>query len=115
LDRHAHPPHFSTALYTKTSCFEKHDRFTLCGYHHNAGHTGSWKDCPLCRKEFPTEMYVHYGTNKWNFDKLENPPAYEPTKCSTCGKVIVLSKGGYSALGDQYWCSQCTARQFDKK
>ncbi|MDO8281846.1 MAG: hypothetical protein Q7U10_04370 [Thermodesulfovibrionia bacterium] len=56
---------------------------------------------------FKTEMYVWYGTNEYNFEKLENPPAYEPTKCSQCGIIINLGTGGYSALGDQYWCEEC--------
>jgi hypothetical protein len=56
---------------------------------------------------YPTEMYVYYGTNKWNFEVLENPPAYEPTKCSVCGAVIVLSKGGYSKFGDEHKCGKC--------
>ncbi len=53
-------------------------------------------------------MYVYYGTNEHNFDKLENPPAYEPTRCSKCGAVIVLSAGGYSTGGNEYWCGECT-------
>jgi hypothetical protein len=91
-------------------CYERHSRFSLCGFHHNDGHAGSWKDCQECREEFPTEMYVYYGTNNHNFDKLENPPAYEPTKCSGCGVVIVLSKGGYSQFGDQYTCGKCLGK-----
>ena len=58
-----------------------------------------------------TEMYVWYGTNEYNFEKLENPPTYEPTKCSTCKKVISLSEGGYSTLGDQIWCEICGEKQ----
>ncbi len=42
-------------------------------------------------------MYVYYGTNEYNFDVLENPPKYEPTKCAACGGVIRSADGGYSS------------------
>jgi len=66
--------------FARNSCDRNHRRLTLCGYHHTEGHTGSWKDCPRCKEDFETEEYVHYGTNEYNFEKLENPPSYEPTK-----------------------------------
>jgi predicted RNA-binding Zn-ribbon protein involved in translation (DUF1610 family) len=52
-------------------------------------------------------MYVYYGTNEYNFEKLENPPSYQPTHCSTCGVVISLGEGGYSKRGNEYWCERC--------
>jgi len=63
-----------------------------------------------CRKDFEheLEMYVYYGTNEYNFEKLPNPPDYEPTKCSKCGAVIELSEGGYSVSGGKYRCGKCT-------
>lgn len=60
------------------------------------------------------EMYVYYGTNEYNFEKLENPPEYEPTKCSQCGAVIVLSEGGYSMKRGGYFCARCTDTDFSK-
>jgi len=60
-------------------------------------------------------MYVYFGTNEYNFEKLANPPTYEPTKCSLCGKVIVLSEGGYSISRGEYRCELCTAAEFYKK
>jgi hypothetical protein len=98
--------------YARNSCYRNHRRFTLCGFHAGEGHAGYWKDCQKCRKEFPTEMYVWYGTNEYNFEKLENPPAYKPTKCSKCGAVIVLSGSGYSYGADGYRCEACTAVEF---
>jgi len=53
-------------------------------------------------------MYVHAGTNEYNFEKLDNPPDYEPMLCSKCKKVILLGEGGYSQSGDEYWCPKCT-------
>ncbi len=94
--------------YARNSCYRNHDRYTLCGYHHAEGHAGHWKDCKKCRADIETEMYVYYGTNEFNFEKLENPPKYEPTKCSKCGNVIILSKEGYSVLGQDYFCETCT-------
>ena len=88
--------------YARNSCNRNHRRYTLCGYHSAAGHRGHWKDCRRCRKDIETEMYVHYGTNEYNFEKLENPPAYTPTRCSACGVVIVLSEDAYSLSGDGY-------------
>jgi hypothetical protein len=97
--------------YARNSCSRNHRRYTLCSYHLNEGHDGNWKDCPKCRDSFETEMYVYYGTNEYNFEVLTNPPAYEPTKCSDCGKVIVLGESGYSTLGDNYWCDRCTDKR----
>jgi len=95
--------------YARNSCSRNHDRYTLCGYHFNEGHIGDWKDCPKCRKAFDTEMYVYYGTNEYNFEVLPNPPAYEPTKCVDCGKVIALGTDGHSFSADGYRCDRCTA------
>ena len=67
-----------------------------------------------CRDAFKTEMYVYYGTNEYNFEKLENPPEYEPTKCSRCGKVIHLGDEGYSIKGEDYWCERCSAIEMSK-
>ncbi|MCI0335696.1 MAG: hypothetical protein L0228_21020 [Planctomycetes bacterium] len=96
--------------YAHNSCARNHRRYTLCGHHFEEGHAGHWKNCDECRKDTPTEMYVYYGTNEYNFDVLENPPQYEPTKCSRCGAVIPLANGGYSYSGKEgYLCFDCTA------
>jgi hypothetical protein len=71
-------------------------------------HPGKWKDCRQCGSGFKAERYVYYGTNEYTFEKLENPSAYEPIKCSKCGTVISLSEGGYSMRGREYWCEQCS-------
>jgi hypothetical protein len=55
-------------------------------------------------------MYVWYGTNEYNFEKLPNPPEYEPTRCADCGMVIRLGEDGHSTNGDNYWCYRCTER-----
>jgi hypothetical protein len=98
--------------FARNSCHRNHSRYTLCAVHFNEGHTGDWKTCKKCRTGYETEMYVWYATNEHNFEKLESPPAYEPTKCSTCGKVIRLSEGGYSMTTDGYFCTKCSNRQF---
>lgn len=98
--------------YARNSCSRNHRRYTLCASHHDEEHQGDWKDCETCRKSFETEMYVWYGTNEYNFEKLPNPPSYEPTKCVTCGVVIHLgTDDGYSSLGDDYWCEECTEKK----
>lgn len=100
--------------YARNSCHRNHRRFTLCGYHHAEGHPGSWKDCPTCRSHSETELYVYYGTNEYNFEKLENPPPYQPTKCANCGSVISLGEDGYSTKGDEYWCEECTLKEMEE-
>jgi hypothetical protein len=101
--------------YARNSCGRNHSRYTLCGFHFNEGHPGDWKDCPECRESFDTEMYVYYGTNEYNFEVLPNPPAYEPTKCSGCGTVIVLGDGGYSTFRGENWCGHCTAKRMRER
>ena len=93
--------------YARNSCSRNHRRFTLCGHHCTEGHEGRWQDCTKCRDEFETEMYAYYGTNEYNFEKLPNPPAFEPTCCSQCGKAIDLGGGGYSQSGKGYTCMDC--------
>jgi len=94
--------------YEQNSCSRNHSRYTLCGYHWTEEHKGDWRNCEKCRKSFETEMYVWYGTNEFNFVKLENPPKYEPTRCSTCNRVIKLGEESYSTKGDGYFCESCT-------
>lgn len=98
--------------YAHNSCSRNHRRYTLCGYHHTEGHSGAWQDCASCRSGFETELYVHYGTNEYNFTKLQNPPSYEPTKCNGCGIVISLAEDGYSIQGSHYWCERCSSKKF---
>ena len=95
--------------YAHTSCSRNHRRYTICGYHFEAGHDGPWKECQKCRKDINPELYAYNATNEYNFDVLENPPPFEPTKCSKCGQVIRLSEGGYSMKGGQYKCFKCTS------
>jgi len=95
--------------YARNSCHRNHRRFTLCGFHHAESHKGSWLTCTKCREEFDTEDYVYFGSNEYNFERLPNPPSYEPTKCASCGTVIVRSEGGYSMTGGKYYCGECSA------
>jgi hypothetical protein len=94
--------------YARNSCYRNHSRYTLCGFHYAEGHSGNWKNCPECKDSFETEMYVYYGTNEYNFETLKDVPDYGPTRCSKCNDVIVLSEGGYSSRGDEYFCARCS-------
>jgi len=85
--------------YARNSCSRNHRRYTLCSFHFNEGHKGSWQDCKKCRKDFGTEIYVYHGTNEFNFEKLANPPAYEPTRCARCNRVINLAQEGHTLSG----------------
>ncbi len=93
--------------YAHNSCSRNHRRFTLCGHHHAEGHDGTWQECSKCRDDVPTETYVYHGTNEYNFQKLANPPAFQPTLCGQCGKRINLGEGGYSHDGGKYICMDC--------
>ncbi|HBI47279.1 MAG TPA: hypothetical protein DDX93_00910 [Smithella sp.] len=106
---------YVTFSYARNSCYRNHRRYTLCGYHYAEEHKGHWKDCPQCRNSFETEMYVYYGTNEYNFEKLENPPTYKPTKCSKCGMVIKLGTDGHTISGKEYWCEECAAKEMQKR
>ncbi|MBU0648902.1 hypothetical protein KJ969_02260 [Patescibacteria group bacterium] len=103
--------------YARNSCSRNHRRFTLCGSHASEEHNGDWKTCKQCRADFEheLEMYVWYGTNEYNFAKLENPPAFEPTHCSKCGERIVLPDGGYSVLCGEYRCDNCPIDDQERK
>jgi len=100
--------------YATNSCHRNHRRYTLCAHHYAEEHPGDWKDCPICRNGFETEMYVYYGTNEFNFQKLENPPAYLPTHCARCGVMISLGFGSYSTKGNEYWCEECTHKRTEE-
>lgn len=100
--------------YAHNSCHRNHSRYTLCSYHYNEDHSGRWQDCPECRADFKTEMYVYFGTNEYNFETLENPPEYEPTLCAQCGRVINLGEDGYSIQGEDYSCERCSAAWFSQ-
>jgi hypothetical protein len=94
--------------YARNSCHRNHSRYTLCAYHDNEGHTGDWQTCKVCRESFETEIYVWYGTNEYNFEKLKNPPSYAPTKCTSCGTVIRLGEDGYTLTpAGEYFCVAC--------
>ncbi len=95
--------------FARNSCSHNHARFTLCGYHHAEGHPGTWQTCQMCRASFETEMYVWYGTNVYNFERLPHPPAYQPTRCGACDTVIRLGEDSYRrAPNGKYYCVMCT-------
>ena len=94
--------------YARNSCSRNHRRYTLCGYHSSEEHSGDWRACQRCREDFQPEMYVYYGTNEYNFVKLENPPSYAPTRCTKCGEVIRLAADAYTLKGKGYYCERCS-------
>lgn len=93
--------------YARNSCFRNHMRYTLCGAHYAEGHEGDWKTCPKCRELSEPEMVAWFGTNEYNWEKMPDPPAFEPTLCIKCGKRIVLPEGGYAFTKDGYVCGDC--------
>jgi hypothetical protein len=97
--------------FAHNSCHRNHSRYTLCGGHYAERHEGRWQDCQKCREMVETEMYVYYGTNEYNFEKLKNPPKYEPTRCSGCNQVIRLAYEGYSYSKEGYLCEKCSQKK----
>ena len=93
--------------YARNSCFRNHHRYTLCAHHSAENHRGDWRECLRCRNDFETEMYVYYGTNEYNFVKLDNPPSYAPTLCKQCGAIIRLAEDAYAMMGNAYYCARC--------
>jgi hypothetical protein len=93
--------------YAANSCSRNHRRYTLCAVHHAEKHPGKWQECQECREGYEPEMVVYYGTNAFNFEKLPNPPKYEPTHCSLCSGIIRLSADAYTMSGDQILCTRC--------
>ena len=90
-------------------------RCGLCGHHYAEDHEGRWQECQQCRELFETEMYVYFGTNEYNneynFEKLTNPPKYEPTHCQGCNRVIRLAYDGYSYGPEGYLCEKCSNKK----
>ncbi|MBC7529985.1 MAG: hypothetical protein H7318_00295 [Oligoflexus sp.] len=91
----------------RNSCSRNHRRYILCGHHHAERHDGEWQNCSKCRENIETEMYVYYGTNEYNFEKLINPPTFEATRCSNCKSVIKLGDDPYSVTSDGHYCERC--------
>ncbi len=101
-------------LVSKRTCLDRHRRYTLCSFHSAEKHKGNWKGCKDCRDSFETEIYVWFGTNEYNFEKLENPPKYEPTKCRECGGVIKLRADSYSTGDEGHMCEKCMDQNTDE-
>ncbi len=98
--------------YARNSCYRNHDHYTICSFHFHEGHSGKWQDCETCRTSFETELYVGMATNEYNFEKLNNPPKYKPTKCSKCERIIKLNEDGYSIKAGKYFCYECSDIRF---
>ena len=98
--------------FARNSCSRNHRRYTLCGGHYEEGHEGRWQDCQDCREMQEPEMYVYFGTNEYNFEKLSKLPKYEPTQCIKCNRVIRLGTDGYSYDPEGYLCDKCTSKKF---
>jgi hypothetical protein len=98
---------YVTFSYARNSCYRNHSNQTICAYHHHEEHAGSWQECLRCRGDQEPEMYAWFATNEYNFEKLQDPPRFEPTLCSGCGKRIILSDGGYTFADGKRWCESC--------
>ncbi len=99
--------------YERNSCSKNHEKYTLCAFHFHNKHEGKWQDCSECKNCSKMEMYVYSGTNEYNFETLENPPHYEPTRCDDCSKVIRLGMEGYSIIGGKYLCMACNSHDYN--
>lgn len=94
--------------YARNSCSRNHRRFTLCSFHFNEGHKGDWKTCQECKNNLHPEMYDWYGSNEYNFDKLDDLLPFTPIRCGICRSMIFQSQESYAALPDgTYRCERC--------
>jgi len=101
--------------YSTVSCSRNHRRYTVCGYHHTEEHSGKWQTCDKCKNEIDTEMYVWYGTNEYNFEKLANPPKFDPTHCAECDRIIKRGMEGYTHMPNgTFLCEECGQKHMDK-
>lgn len=98
--------------FARNSCYRNHRTQTLCGGHYGEDHEGRWQDCQKCKDLFETEMYVYFSTNEYNFEKLSNPPEYEPTRCAACNRKIRLGTEEFSYGPKGYLCRKCTNKKF---
>lgn len=97
----------------RNSCYRNHDRYTLCAYHKNNEHNGEWQNCEKCKKDIDTEMYVWYGTNDYNLEKLKDPFKFKPTQSSQCGIIIKRGYEGCTGLPNgKFLCDTCGTSQF---
>ncbi len=99
--------HYVMLSYARNSCSRNHRRYTLCAYHFNEGHFGDWRDCSKCRDDFPAKIYAYFGTNEYNFVKLEKVPDCEPTRCAGCNRIVNLIHDGYADKSDGIYCLKC--------
>jgi hypothetical protein len=58
---------------------------------------------------------VYFGTNEYNFERLENPPAYEPTLCNICHQRIRLGEDSYGMRAGRYICWSCGKAERSKR
>lgn len=94
--------------YSRDICARNHRRYTLCSYHHTEKHDGDWKTCDACLESFNAETYAWYGTNRYNFEKLPHVPAFAPSHCGACGRVISYGNGGFTNFpSGRVACEDC--------
>ena len=62
------------------------------------------------RRGVKTEMYVWYGTNKYNFE-ARRPCILRAHEVLYMRRRDRTEPGGYSVRGAEYRCANCTARE----
>lgn len=55
------------------SCQFEHERYSLCHFHFNEGHSGQWQECQQCRNDFK-ESYDDYAKDRNNFPRFLKAP-----------------------------------------
>ena len=101
--------------YSRDICVRNHRRFTLCAFHHAEKHGGDWKTCGVCLKSFDAEIYAWYGTNRYNFEKLQHVPTFTPRHCNACGRVLSAANGGFTNFpSGGIACEDCCRTAPDK-
>ncbi len=87
-----------------------HEKYTICGKHHDLNHQGSWKTCTKCQNSEKKVIYDDLATNGFNFDPLKIVEK-EEIWCRNCGYVSFDLKDFAGStpccvLDDNYFCKK---------
>lgn len=102
-DEHA----YKLFSYADNSCSRNHRKGTLCAYHYQEGHEGSWQQCDTCKSDFSPEMYYYYAMSDYNLEQPQTPPRYVPIQCHKCRKNIQIGFEAYVLTNNGYSCESC--------
>ena len=99
--------------YARNSCDRNHGKYTMCSFHHtnmdDPPHSGDpyKEECAQCKYMHgdSDDIYVGNLTSNHNFqediEKVERAPAFDPTKCMKCGRIIKRNRSEERRVGKE--------------